>query len=134
MHNSLHPLSLEMDPPALWDRMQLNAPTREQLSQGMNPPLLERLGMDDIHKPLLLQRLDMNETLGTNQLGMIPLDLRMNPTKMTWMRTNNSTLKTNALNTWTTLSRASGKVNSQNSKHSHKPSQSSTSIPPGLRK
>ena len=76
MHNSLHPLSPEMDPPALWDRMQLDVPMREQLNRGTSPPLLERLGMDDIHEPLLLQRLDMNETLGTNQLGMIPLDLR----------------------------------------------------------
>ena len=65
-----------MGPPVLWDQMQLDEPMREQLNQGMSLPLLERLGMNDTHEPLLLQRLDMNEMLGMNQLGTIPLDLR----------------------------------------------------------
>ena len=69
MQDSLHPLSPEMDPPALWDQMELDTLMRAQLNHGTNPLLLERLGMDDIHGPLLLQRLDMNKTLGMNQLG-----------------------------------------------------------------
>ena len=135
MQGSLHPPSLEMDPPALWDRMQLDEPTREQLNQGTNPRLLERLGMNDVHEPLLLQRLDMNETLGMNQLGMIPLDLRVkNRSKRNWTGMNNGTQKMSVSNTWTTLSRTSGEGRSQSSKPSHKSSQSWTSTPQGLRK
>ena len=124
-----------MDPPALWDRMQLDAPTKELFNTAMNPPLLERLEMNDNLEPLLLQRLDMNEVLGTSHQGITPLNLTTKTlTKMSWMGTNNGIQKTNVLNTWTTLSKASGEMKSQNSRLSHKSFQSSTSTLPEPRR
>ena len=128
MRGSLHQPSRGMDPPALWDRMQLDAPTMEQLSKAMKIPLLERLEASDVHKPLLLQRLDMNDALDTSHQGTFPLDLRMKiPIKTTWMGMNNVTQKTNVLNTWTTSLKTSGKGKVRNSKHSPISFQSSTS-------
>ena len=109
----LHLPSRGTDPPALWDKMQLDAPTKELLNTAMNPPLLQRLEMNDNPEPLLLQRLDMNEVLGTSHQGITPLNLTMKTlTKMSWMGTNNGIQKMNVLNTWTTLSKASGGMKS----------------------
>ena len=90
-----------MDPPALWDQMQLNRPTREQMNKTTNLSLLERLEMNDINEPLLLQRLDMNNPLGMSHQGMFSLDLIMKtPVKMTWMAMNNVTQRLSVSNTW----------------------------------
>ena len=135
MQDSLHLPSRGTDPPALWDLMQLDGPTKELLNTAMNPPLLKRLEMNNNPEPLLLQRLDMNEVLGPSHQGITPLNLTTKiPTKMSWMGTNNRIQKTNVSNTWTMLLKASGKMKSQNSRLSRKSFQSSTSTPPEPRR
>jgi len=45
----------------------------------MNPPLLERLEMNDMPESVLLQRLDMAKTPGMCPLGRLEMDTLMNP-------------------------------------------------------